>query len=119
MAFKLQSDSDAGKQPLQRLRIGGAGLVIVALLTGGVSTLVNRASNEVPVEDIVSEGSIETDPKQVAQEEENTEPLAELGVVPDLPATEEEQEASKEEATPQGQLVPDLKPKSDIANDPQ
>ncbi len=119
MAINIQGDSEPKGQAMHRLRIGIAGLVIVTVLTGGASMLVHRAGNEEPVETAISDGGTATEPNPVEQADGNTEPLAELGVVPDLPASEEEQEASKEEAAPSGQLVPDLKPKSDIANDPQ
>ena len=68
------------RENMQRLQIGGFGLIAVMLLVGLASIANDRASNEVPVTQEIA------DPGIVASQEEGApetakEPLAELGAV--------------------------------------
>lgn len=96
---------------VHRSQIGIAGCVMVLVMVGLADMLLEGASNERPVVEQIAEdgnpgvGSDATNP-HVPQ---TSEPLIDLGVVPDLPAEEGAQTpAAPPAAQPQGQTVPDL-----------
>ena len=117
MKFMMLDGDTAKNQPIHRLRIGGAGLLTVTLLTAGASLIMGRASDEIPIDEVAN-GSRSAENAAIS-EEKNNEPLVDLGVIPDLQPSEADPAQQKQKGTADGQVVPDLKPKSDIANDPQ
>ena len=106
---------------MHRLRIGLAGLVSIGMLTFLVSLISDNASNEAPVAPVVADGTMPAELGEATGEDGNSEPLVDLGVVPVAPATGDNKSESAVAPPPgleNGQRVPDLKPKSNIANDP-
>lgn len=77
-----------GSSVMHRLQIGIAGIFAVLVMVALADMLLQRAGSEAPVEDIaVSQpGDAEPATPPVVQAPAASEPLVDLGVVPDLPA---------------------------------
>ncbi len=120
-----EMDNSRTNQPMHRLRIGLVGLVTVAFLTATISVISGRVSDEAPIDEIAK--GPQSGRSALPGTDGNNEPLVDLGVVPDLkpidpqsgqPGRNGAKQAAGDEMQA-GQVVPDLKPKSNIANDPQ
>ncbi len=79
------------ERTLQRLQIGGTGVLLMMLLVGLASVIDDRAT--LTDATAVPEAAPTTEPTQAAQQ---NDPLVEAGVVPDLPA----QPSAEPEASP-------------------
>jgi hypothetical protein len=77
-----------GNPTMHRLQIGIAGIFAVLVMVALADMLLQRAGGEAPVEDIAGTqpGDIEPAIAPVVQPPAASEPLVDLGVVPDLPA---------------------------------
>lgn len=77
-----------GNPVMHRLQIGIAGIFAVLMMVALADMLLQRAGSEVPVEDVAvtQPGDAEPAPPPVIQAPAASEPLVDLGVVPDLPA---------------------------------
>jgi hypothetical protein len=94
-------------QIIQRLQIGIGGVVVITLLVGLVSLIEGRA--DLTEQSAVPQAAATTAPEDAPVQ---PDPLAEAGVVPDLPASpspepEQEQPILPEQGTGGG-IVPDL-----------
>lgn len=77
-----------GNPIMHRLQIGIAGIFAVLVMVALADMLLHRAGGEVAVEDVAATppGTLESAAPPVVQAPAASEPLVDLGVVPDLPA---------------------------------
>lgn len=94
---------------MHRLQIGIAGIFAVLVMVALADMLLQRASGEPPVDDMVVTvpGALEPAAPPVVQAPAASEPLVDLGVVPDLPA-EGTQHSAGGQTPVVGELQPDL-----------
>lgn len=93
------------------MQVGGVGLALTICMIALANVVIERASNEEPVTAATSEDtSANTAMAEPLAEPSNSEPLVDLGVVPDLPA----ENAIQPDASQQ--KVQDLEPRSNINN---
>ena len=92
---------------MHRLQIGIAGIFAVLVMVALADMLLQRAGGNAPMEDVVttSPGNLEPDARAVVQAPAASEPLVDLGVVPDLPA-----EGTQHSAGGQTPVVGELQP---------
>lgn len=89
----------------QRAQIGITGLVVIVVMVGLAQIVLDRA--QISEDSVVPEAAATTEPSEAVS---NTDPLADAGVVPDLPA-DPEQVVQEEAILPeQGEVVEDLAP---------
>lgn len=101
--------TSAGNPIMHRLQIGIAGIFAVLVMVALADMLLQRASGEPPVDDMVVTvpGALEPAAPPVVQAPAASEPLVDLGVVPDLPA-EGTQHSAGGQTPVVGELQPDL-----------
>lgn len=90
-----RSDLQAGAraQTIQRLQVGVAGILVMLLVVALAATLTQRAQS---VEDAaVPDAAPTTEPEQA---EPQSDPLADAGVVPEIPDEADEAEAGQDTA---------------------
>lgn len=99
--------SAAGNPIMHRLQIGIAGIFAVLVMVALADMLLQRAGDEIPVEDVAPAppGALEPAAPPVVQAPAASEPLVDLGVVPDLPA-----EGTQHSAGGQTPVVGELQP---------
>ncbi|MDM7955061.1 hypothetical protein [Blastomonas sp.] len=92
---------------MHRLQIGIAGIFAVLVMVALADMLLQRAGGDVPVEDVAATvpGTLEPAAPPVVQAPAASEPLVDLGVVPDLPA-----EGTQHSAGGQTPVVGELQP---------
>ncbi len=92
---------------MHRLQIGIAGIFAVLVMVALADMLLQRAGGDVPtaVAGTASPGTMEPDAQPVVQAPAASEPLVDLGVVPDLPA-----EGTQHSAGGQTPVVGELQP---------
>jgi hypothetical protein len=107
-----------GNPIMHRLQIGIAGIFAVLVMVALADMLLQRAGGDMPVDDsaVAASGTIEPETAPVVQAPAASEPLVDLGVVPDLPA-EGKQHSAGGQAPVIGELQPD--PRSDTPPPPQ
>lgn len=96
-----------GNPIMHRLQIGVAGIFAVLVMVALADMLLQRAGGDIPVEDIAATapGAIEPATPPLVQAPAASEPLVDLGVVPDLPA-----EGTQHSAGGQTPVVGELQP---------
>lgn len=96
-----------GNPIMHRLQIGIAGIFAVLVMVALADMLLQRAGGDGAADDIAvtAPGSLQPDAPPVVQEPAASEPLVDLGVVPDLPA-----EGTQHSAGGQTPLVGELQP---------
>lgn len=97
-----------GNPIMHRLQIGIAGIFAVLVTVALADMLLQRAGGDVPVEDVAATtppGMLEPTAPPVVQAPAASEPLVDLGVVPDLPA-----EGTQHSASGQTPVVGELQP---------
>lgn len=92
---------------MHRLQIGIAGIFAVLVMVALADMLLQRVGSEVPAEDVTvtQPGEVAAAPPPVVQSPAASEPLVDLGVVPDLPS-----EGTNHSAGGQTPLVGELQP---------
>lgn len=97
----------AGNPIMHRLQIGIAGIFAVLVMVALADMLLQRAGGEPPIDDVAvsAPGTIEQVAPPVVQAPAASEPLVDLGVVPDLPA-----EGTQHSAGGQTPIVGELQP---------
>ncbi|WP_017670083.1 hypothetical protein [Blastomonas sp. AAP53] len=98
----------AGNPIMHRLQIGIGGIFAVLVTVALADMLLQRAGTETPVESasVVEPGMTDPVAPPVVQPPAASEPLVDLGVVPDLP-TEGTQHSAGGQTPVVGQLQPD------------
>ncbi|MEO1044342.1 MAG: hypothetical protein AAFX04_02760 [Pseudomonadota bacterium] len=98
--IRLKSDNHV----LQRLQIGSVGVIAVLLMVAMASLVLNSASDQMPDDIAVTEGTAD-EAKAAEADAQPNEPLVDLGVVPDI--APEESLADPDEVLTEDNL-PDL-----------
>lgn len=117
--MKIEPTQLIGGNPvMHRLQIGVSGVAAVLLMVGLADMMQEGASNETPLDAsaTVEPGQLpegQVDPATGTVASNPTEPLADLGVVPDLPAENAPQDPAVAPPKP-GQVVPDLASNPDL-----
>jgi hypothetical protein len=103
---------------MHRLQIGIAGIFAVLVMVALADMLLQRAGGDRSADTITATapGTLEPDPSPVVQAPAASEPLVDLGVVPDLPA-EGTQHSTGGQTPVVGELQPD--PRSGTGPAPQ